>query len=108
MEVVNKTGVRAAIDVWPIPPGRTQADVNAFIAKERKLAETGQEGLGHPAFFPYSSPDVRVGFDADLLHRGSGYLDKGSHTVICLREFKEANGEGRPSGAAGPLDVEAA
>ena len=104
IDVVNQTGVRAAVDVWPIPNGKTMADFTTFIAKERKLAETGQEGLGSDAFVP-GSPNIRAGLSSNATFQGVGFLSRGDYAAVCLRDFKEVAGQPRPSGVAGPISV---
>ena len=100
---VDKTGVNSAFDLWLVPPGKTYADSVAFIARERKLAEARQDGLGSDAFFPGGSPSFRATLTPNESKEARGYIGAGTFAMVCLRDFPNVGL--RPSSVAGPITV---
>ena len=103
LQIVDRTGVNSAFDMWLVPGGHTYADSVAFIAKERAKALAGQDGLGSDAFFTESAPDMRATLSPNESREAQGYVGAGTYVLVCLREFPTVGL--RPSSTAGPLAV---
>ncbi len=103
--LVNDTGVAAAFDIWMIPEGHTYEEVVAHIQEERRLAESGRPGLGHPSFFADTDLAIHALIDQKKSTTASAVLKPGTYAVVCLRTFEQV-GEIRPLAVVGPVVVE--
>lgn len=104
ISVLNDGGGEAGVDVWRIPEGHTYDEVVAHVREERRLAEAGQPGLGHPSFFMGSSPSIRAEPRTAHSRTVSGELKAGTYAIICIRTFEQV-GQFRPLAVVGPLVV---
>jgi len=103
--MANQTGADAAFDVWWIPEDHTYAQVVAYMQEERRLAEAGQDGLGHPPYFVGTEPPIRGGPSGATSITASGNLTAGTYGIVCIQLYQQV-GELRPLAAVGPVIVE--
>ncbi len=100
---VNQTDGRAMFDMWRITEGFTYEQLARHIDKERRLAEAGQPGLGHPSFVEDLSL-IRVGLGPGESGALVGTVFPGTWGVVCIRKFERAGI--RPFALVGPVEVE--
>jgi hypothetical protein len=100
--LINETGREAVANFSMIFPSRMYEQLADHIAREIRLAEKGQPGLGHPDYAP---PAFDLFLDAGETGVLRGELSRGTWAIVCGRTYDEV-GEVRPSGVFGPYEVE--
>lgn len=98
---VNETDARAMFDMWRITEGSTYEQLARYIKKERRLAEAGDPGLGHPWFV---ADLIRVGLGPGESGALVGTVISGTWGIVCIRKFERSGI--RPFALVGPVEVE--
>jgi hypothetical protein len=104
LRAVNETDALAAFDMWRIGESGSLDQLVAHIAEERRLAESGDPGLGHPSFASslISSGILQAG-ESKLV---SGVTQPGTYGIVCLRHFVLVTDDPfRPFTVVGPITI---
>lgn len=100
--VVNHTDGYADFEMGKIAEGHTYEELQKYVAKARKVAEAGGPVVHRPSYLGGGgSARLRAGESGILIATA---LVPGTYGVVCLRAFPKVGM--RPSGLAGPVQVE--
>jgi hypothetical protein len=102
LEAVNSTSGFGGAHLWRILAGKSYDDLAAYVQQEVALAESGQPGLGPPAFV---GDLIAAEMAAPGIGSGSGVLRSGTYAIVCARHSAAAL-EPRPFAIIGPIQVE--
>lgn len=103
LTAVNDTGASATIHMWSLLEGTTYEEFARYVEEERRLAEAGEEGKGHPPFVQklIATPTLKAGQSATM----RGTISSGeTYGIVCLKMF-EGDEVPRPLGIVGPVEV---
>ena len=99
---MNETDALAAFHMWRIADGYTYDQLAAHIVEERRLAEAGEPGLGHPFFV---GDLIEIVLQARESGTMVGTVRSGTYGIVCIRMFQQT-GKPRPFGVIGPVEVQ--
>lgn len=102
---VNETGAQAAFDMWRIGESGSFEELVAHVEEERRLADAGDAGLGHPSF---ASSLISSGIlQAEESKVINGVTQPGTYGIVCLRHFELVTDDPfRPFTVVGPIEVD--